>query len=239
VSIVTVQEVGRRWVDLSVTDTGIGIAREQLEKLFEDFSQADAATQRKFGGTGLGLAISRRICQAMGGDLNVVSELGKGSTFTARLPEDPSPGDAAPEPQPESRVAEMKLPAPRPGVVLIVDDNRESRELLVDLLARLGFATATASDGMEGLRRARELHPAAMALDVAMPGLNGWSVLAAMKEDPELCVVPVIIIAALGSELKKGYSLGAAACLTKPVDHKLLAEALNHLTGRDGARPAA
>jgi CheY-like chemotaxis protein len=87
------------------------------------------------------------------------------------------------------------------------------------------------------LRRARELHPAAITLDIAMPGLNGWSVLAAMKEDPDLSVVPVVVIAAVGSELKRGYALGAAACLTKPVDQNLLADTLNHLTGRDGARP--
>ena len=102
--------------------------------------------------------------------------------------------------------------------MLVIDDDREARELIVDRLTRHGFATATAADGLEGLQRARELHPAAITLDIAMPGLNGWSVLAAMKEDPELCVIPVIVIAALGSELKKGFSLGAAACLTKPVD---------------------
>ena len=72
-----------------------------------------------------------------------------------------------------------------------------------------------------------------------MPGLSGWSVLAAMKEDPELCVIPVIVIAAFGSELKKGYSLGAAACLTKPVDYALLADTLDHLTGHHEARPGA
>ena len=115
VSIAPVQADGRKWLDVAVTDTGIGMSREQQERLFEDFSQGDAATQRKFGGTGLGLAISRRICQAMGGDLTVVSELGKGSTFTARLPEHPPPNGtrrSRSTPCPWSRT---KLPAPRDG----------------------------------------------------------------------------------------------------------------------------
>jgi signal transduction histidine kinase/CheY-like chemotaxis protein len=239
VSIATVQADGRNWVDVSVKDTGIGMAHEQLERLFEDFSQGDAATQRKFGGTGLGLAISRRLCRAMGGDLTVVSERGKGSTFTARLPEHPSPEAATPEPSQAVPAVEVSLLPPRDGIVLIVDDDPAARDLMVDRLNRDGFATATAADGLEGLRMARELHPAAITLDIAMPGLNGWSVLAAMKEDPELSIIPVIIIAALGSELKKGYSLGAAACLTKPVDPSLLADTLNRLTGRGGGHSGA
>jgi CheY-like chemotaxis protein len=175
----------------------------------------------------------------MGGDLTVVSERGKGSTFTARLPEHPSPETATAEHSQAVPAVEVSLLPPRDGVVLIVDDDPVARDLMVDRLNRDGFATATAADGLEGLRVARELHPAAITLDIAMPGLNGWSVLAAMKEDPELSIVPVIIIAALGSELKKGYSLGAAACLTKPVDHSLLADTLNRLTGRGGGHSGA
>jgi len=239
VSIVPVQADGRKWVDVAVTDTGPGMTREQQERLFEDFFQGDGATQRKFGGTGLGLAISRRICQAMGGNLTVTSEFGRGSTFTARLPEHPAPSpDRAPiKPEPALPVVPKKLFAHKPGIILIIDDDSEARELIVDRVTRLGFETATAEDGLDGLHRARELHPAAITLDIAMPGLNGWSVLAAMKEDPELCAIPVVILAAFGSELKRGFSLGAAACLTKPVDYGLLADTLNHLTGRSGPSP--
>jgi CheY-like chemotaxis protein len=239
VSITPVQADGRKWIDVAVTDTGIGMSHEQTERLFEEFFQGDAAAQRKYGGTGLGLAISRRICRAMGRDLTVVSELGKGSTFTARFPEHPSPSAAPPAPVPGPAVVATKPPAPRTGVVLVIDDDREARELIVDRLTHRGFPTATAADGIEGLQRARELKPAAITLDIAMPGLNGWSVLAALKEDSELCVVPVIVIAALGSELKKGFALGAAACLTKPLDHDTLADTLDHLTARDGAQPGA
>jgi signal transduction histidine kinase/ActR/RegA family two-component response regulator len=239
VSITPVQADGRKWLDVVVTDTGIGMSPEQTERLFEEFFQGDAAAQRKYGGTGLGLAISRRICRAMGGDLTVVSELGKGSTFTARFPEHPSPSVAPPGPVQGVPAVAAKPQVPRTGVVLVIDDDRAARELIVDRLTHRGFATATAADGMEGLQRARELKPAAITLDIAMPGLNGWSVLAALKEDAELCVVPVIVIAALGSELKKGFALGAAACLTKPLDHDTLADTLDHLTARDGTRPGA
>ena len=237
VSITPVQADGQKWIDVAVADTGIGMSPEQTERLFEEFFQGDAATQRKYGGTGLGLAISRRICRAMGGDLTVVSEPGRGSTFTARLPEHPTPSAAPPEPKPALPVAAAKAPTPRTGVVLVIDDDREARELIVDRLSDHGFATATAADGMEGLQRARELKPAAITLDIEMPRLNGWSVLAALKEDSELCVVPVIVIAALGSELKKGFALGAAACLTKPVDQDALADTLDRLTARGRAPP--
>jgi len=237
ISIVPVQAKDRNWVELSVKDTGIGMSREQVERLFEEFFQADPATQSKFGGTGLGLAISRRLCRAMGGDLTVVSEPGKGSTFTARLPEQPPPEVAAAEPVATSTPTQIGGHPPRAGAVLIIDDDREARELMVDRLAEHGIATFTAADGIEGLQLARELDPAAITLDVMMPGLNGWSVLAALKEDPELCTVPVIIVAAVGSEIKKGYALGAAACLPKPVDHDVLADTLHHLTGRAAARP--
>lgn len=236
ISIAPVAAAGRNWMEVAVADTGIGLAPEQQGRLFEDFSQADEAKQRQFGGTGLGLAISRRICRAMGGDLTVVSELGKGSTFTARLPERPPPDGASPEPERASPVASMKLPAPTAGVVLIIDDEPAARELVVDPLTRHGYATATAADGLEGLRRARELVPAAITLDIVMPGYNGWSVLAALKGDPDLCVIPVVIIAALGSELNKGFARGAAACLAKPVDAERLVDTLNRLTGRGESR---
>lgn len=237
ISIAPVVADGRKWIEVAVADTGIGVGREQMERLFEDFSQADDGKQRKFGGTGLGLAISRRICRAMGGDLTVASELGKGSTFTARLPERPPLENQPPEPSPAPPVESMTLPAPMAGIVLVIDDDPASRELIVDCLARNAYATATATDALEGLRRARELVPAAITLDVVMPGYNGWSVLAALKADPELCAIPVIVIAALGSELNKGFALGAAACLTKPVGPDRLIEAINRLTGRGESRP--
>ena len=236
ISIAPTRADDRQWLEIAVADTGVGMAPEHLERLFEDFSQGDDAAQRKFGGTGLGLAISRRICRAMGGDLTVMSAAGKGSTFTARLPEHPPVATPSAAPSEAAPVAPVERPARPTGVVLVIDDDAAARELIAERLARDGYATATATDGLDGLRRARELNPAAITLDVVMPGYSGWSVLAALKGDPDLCVVPVIVIAALGSELNKGFALGAAACLSKPVDLDRLVDTLNHLTGRSDAR---
>jgi signal transduction histidine kinase/CheY-like chemotaxis protein len=237
VSIAPARTDGRTWIEIAVADTGVGMAPDRLERLFEEFSQGDEAAQGRFGGTGLGLAISRRICRAMGGDLTVVSAPGKGSTFTARLPEHPPAVGASAASREAAPVAPPKSPARPTGVVLVIDDDAAARELIAERLERDGYATATAADALEGLRRARDLNPAAITLDVVMPGYSGWSVLAALKGDPDLCVVPVVVIAALGSELNKGFALGAAACLAKPVDLDRLVDTLHHLTGRRDARP--
>ena len=228
---------GRGWFDIVVTDTGIGMTHDQTERLFEEFFQGDPA-HRKFGGTGLGLVISRRICRAMGGDLTVVSAPGTGSTFTAQLPARPASNQHLAQPVPASITAETGSQTMN-GVVLIVDDDAQTREAIAVRLADLGFDTETAADGIEGLQRAREIRPAAITLDVVMPGLNGWSVLAALKEDGDLRGIPVVMIAAVGSELDKGAVLGAAACLTKPVDHDRLAEVLKNVTGRGDVDVAA
>ena len=174
---------------MAVTDTGIGLTPEQMGKLFQEFVQADASTTRKYGGTGLGLAISRRFCQMMGGDITVASEPGRGSTFTIRLPAEVGAV------QPATAVKDAV--AARPGAaasgaatVLVVDDDQTVREVIERHLTREGFSVVTASGGQEALRLARELQPAAITLDVMMPDLDGWTVLAAIKGDPELKTFP-------------------------------------------------
>jgi signal transduction histidine kinase len=172
---------------LRVSDTGIGMTPEQTAHLFQDFTQADASTTRKYGGTGLGLAISRRFCRMMGGDITVDSAPGQGSTFTITLPAAVDPTSAA-----EGR-REMPAPARLPRTtsrgarsVLVIDDDAIVRDVLGRYLERQGFQVITAADGIEGLTRAREHHPAAITLDIMMPGLDGWTVLAALKGDPDL-----------------------------------------------------
>ena len=218
------QRGGEDWIVLSVTDTGIGIREDKLERVFEEFAQADDSTTRDFGGTGLGLAISRRFCRMMGGDITVTSELGAGSTFTIELPArvdalevaraaaKQAPEEAPTEPE---RTAESARPPGRP--ILIVDDDPHSRDLLRKTLEAEGFGVVTASNGEEGLRLARELRPALMTLDVLMPGMDGWAVLQEVKADPELAGTPVMMISIAG-EKDLGYTLGAVECLTKPVD---------------------
>jgi CheY-like chemotaxis protein/anti-sigma regulatory factor (Ser/Thr protein kinase) len=220
---------GREWVSVAVTDTGIGMNAEQMGRLFQEFSQADSSTTRRYGGTGLGLAISRRFCRMMGGDITVESEPGKGSTFTIRVPRIvrlDQPMAAQPQVRPVPTAAVLRQ-AP---CVLVVDDDPTVRELVARHLERAGFAVATAKGGQEALRLARELRPAAMTLDIMMPDLDGWTVLAAMKGDPSLAGIPVVLMTIL-EEKNRGYALGAADYLVKPVDRGKLIETLRKICG--------
>jgi signal transduction histidine kinase/DNA-binding response OmpR family regulator len=227
-----VTEAGREWVTMAVSDTGIGMTPEQVDKLFQDFVQADASITRKYGGTGLGLAISRRFCQMMGGDITVTSELGRGSTFTIRVPTDcatPTDADVPPDTAaPRSSPVQSGAPT-----VLVVDDDQTVCELMARHLTREGFSVVTAGGGREGLRLARELHPAAITLDVIMPDLDGWTVLAAIKGDPALADIPVILVTIV-DEKTRGYSLGATDYMVKPVDRERLAGVLRNICGATG-----
>ncbi len=209
------QQGGHGWVMFRVIDTGIGMTLEQSAKLFRDFTQADSSTTRKYGGTGLGLSISRRFCQMMGGDISVQSEIGKGSSFTARLPMTVHRPETVPVTQPTG--AEMTPVPAGASVVLIIDDDPAVRELMVRFLSKEGFNVQTASNGQEGLRKAKELRPDVITLDIMMPGMDGWAVLTALKADPELIAVPVIVMTMV-SDQSLGYALGAAEYMTKPID---------------------
>jgi adenylate cyclase len=212
---------GRSWIEFTVSDTGIGMTAEQQAKLFEEFSQADADTARRFGGTGLGLAISRKLARMMGGDVTVASEPGKGSVFTVRLP-----GST------DSPATTLAQDGGRPvaDCVLIIDDDATARELLTDHLEAEGFSVATASGGLEGLKLAKELRPSVITLDVMMPDLDGWSVLAALRQDRELADIPVIMVTIL-DEHRRGVALGAAGYLTKPIDREQLHRLVERFRG--------
>ncbi len=202
---------GGDWIDVSVSDTGIGMTPEQMGKLFQAFAQADASTTRRFGGTGLGLAISRKFAQMMGGDITVESEPGRGSTFRVRVPADMTPS----KPKEASSPADA-LPADA-HVVLVIDDDPTVHELVSRMLAKEGIRTLCASSGEEGLRLARERTPCAITLDVMMPGMDGWAVLSELKADPALAQVPVIMLTIM-EQRNLGFSLGASDYLIKPVD---------------------
>jgi len=207
------------WMTMAVSDTGIGMSPDQLGQLFRPFTQVDSSTTRRYGGTGLGLVISRDICRLMGGDIGVDSALGRGSTFTIRLPASvPAKPEAAAASAPEAA-------GPRPDV-LVVDDDPAVRDLLGRFLAGDGYRVATAADGADGLRMARDMRPDAIILDVVMPHSDGWDVLTKLKADPGLRDIPVIILTVV-DERPLGYSLGAAEYLTKPVDRERLARLLD------------
>ncbi|MBT3380806.1 MAG: response regulator [Lentisphaerae bacterium] len=218
--------VGVHWLDLRVQDTGIGMTPDQQAKIFEAFQQADATTTREYGGTGLGLTITRRICQMMGGEITVESTPGEGSTFTILLPathtsvpldtedEEPDTGDE---------------PSPADGkTVLVIDDEAEARDLMTRYLTKQGFRVATASNGEQGLRLAKQLNPMAVTLDIVMPRMDGWAVLSAMKDDPETREIPVIICSS-SDEQSMGFALGASAYVTKPIDREQLTAVLGKM----------
>jgi signal transduction histidine kinase/CheY-like chemotaxis protein len=210
---------GQQFLEIAVIDTGIGVTAEQMSRLFEEFSQADASTERQYGGTGLGLSITRRLCQMMGGDVTVASVPGKGSTFTVRLPF--AAGGVA-EP-PAAQAAKSVAAEPGRDYVLVIDDDETARELIADYLAQAGFAVITAAGGVEGLKRAKEYHPIAITLDVIMPDIDGWTVLAALRGDPELADIPTIMTTIV-DEQRHGMTLGAVGYLTKPIDRDKLVD---------------
>jgi PAS domain S-box-containing protein len=217
---------GGGWIAVSIADTGIGMTPEQTGRLFQEFSQADSSTTRRYGGTGLGLAISRRLARMMGGDIEVQSAPGQGSCFTLRLPAPnaemrPDEVEQAARPQAAMQATSPVMAGAHEGRVLVIDDEETVRDLMRRFLTREGFEAVTAKDGREGLLLARELKPALITLDVLMPGIDGWSVLEALKADPELADIPVVMLTIL-NEPNTGYSLGAADYVTKPIDRKRL-----------------
>ena len=223
-------------VSFAVQDTGIGMTPEQCGKLFQAFSQADASTTRKYGGTGLGLAISRRFCQILGGDITVASIPGTGSTFTVILPLQ-SVDTTATEHHPETPAASTKPAAAATqsadtgssrGVIVVIDDDANVRHLMERFLNREGFTVHTAADGASGVALVRQYKPMAVTSDIMMPGMDGWSVLSAIKSDPEISDIPVIMLT-MGDTQELGFALGAFDFLSKPLDRNQLLKALERI----------
>ena len=217
---------------ISIQDSGIGMSEEQMGKLFQSFSQADSSTTRKYGGTGLGLAISRRFCQMMDGDILVTSKPGQGSTFTIDLPRHVRELEAEPAAPPAPVLRDSAPPVAARARVLVIDDDPTAVELLARFLHREGFEVETVTNGEDGLAAARRQHPDVITLDVMMPGLDGWSVLAELKSDPELCLIPVVMMTMMDNK-ELGFAMGATECLAKPVDWSKLDQLLDRIIPAD------
>jgi CheY-like chemotaxis protein len=202
------------WIKFSVSDTGIGMAPEQMEKLFQPFVQGDASTSRKFGGTGLGMTITHRFCEMMGGEITAASEPGRGTSFTIRLP---ARVQVQPPAAPQNRLSPMV--ADGSSTVLVIEDDPATRDLLKRFLSKDGFRVKTVAEGEEGLRLARELQPDVITLDVMMSGLVGWAVLTELKADPALADIPVVMLTFVDNK-NLGYALGASDYLTKPIQRE-------------------
>jgi PAS domain S-box-containing protein len=217
------------WITFRVADTGIGMTAGQLSKVFDAFAQAEASTASRYGGTGLGLTISKRFCEIMGGDIVAESEPGHGTRFTVRLPvrapggvESVSVADPSADAEGHAR-----------GTVLVIDDDAAARDILARTLRKEGFEVAQAADGHEGLTLARERRPDVITLDVLMPGMDGWAVLTALKDDPDLSGIPVVMLSVV-DETNLGFALGASDYLTKPIDRERLTRVVARLAGDRG-----
>lgn len=204
------------WIRLQVTDTGIGIPPEKLRHIFDPFTQVLGNEVSSAAGTGLGLTLTKNFCDLLGGSISVESEVGRGSQFTITLPRFLKNGNAGVSSSTASISKATDQQKTKRQLVLVVDDDPNARDLIGRHLTREGFEVHTAATGPEALRLARELRPSVITLDVLMPGMDGLAVLQALKADPELAAIPVVMVSTMGDR-SLGAALGAADYLVKPV----------------------
>ncbi len=216
----------------SVTDTGIGLTKEQMGRLFQSFSQADTSTTRKYGGTGLGLTISKRLVEMMGGEIRVASKPGRGTTFSFSATFGQSLGKEKTRPAPPPDLQGMK--------VLVVDDNATSRDIFREMLESLTFDVTLAASGEEGLTELKSAgaeHPYQLVLmDWKLPGMDGFEASRRIKNDSDLGRIPaIVLVTAYGREevMKKTEAEGLDGFLLKPVNPSMLFDTIMQIFGKN------
>ncbi len=210
------------WIEIAVTDTGIGIADSDLERLFIEFQQLDAGHGRQQEGTGLGLALTRKFAELHGGEVIVESVPAKGSTFTLRLPVEAQKSIVPPL----DEVGRIGLADGDRPLILVVEDNPEAAEILARHLEAGGFRMKIARTGTEALAMARDLIPVAITLDILLPEIDGWEVLTRLKGDELTRNIPVVVISVMDNPAL-GRALGALDYFVKPVDRSALISRLD------------
>jgi PAS domain S-box-containing protein len=211
------------FLQISVTDTGIGIRAEDHQLVFEEFRQVEGSQEDDHQGTGLGLAITKRLVEQQGGTISLVSELGKGSRFTFILPTGSKVTNAAQTGNPVHAAIAVSAGREKP-LVLIADDEVSARELLASYLEP-DYQIAMADSGPDAVRKAQRLMPDAITLDVLMPGGSGFETLVALRKTPETANIPIIIVSIVDQK-HVGFALGAADYLIKPIRKPLLLETI-------------
>jgi len=227
---VTVKLAGEL-VQISVTDTGIGIKPEYHDRIFEKFQQVDSKSSREYAGTGLGLTLTKKFVELHNGRIWVESELGKGSTFTFTIPV-----------RPDSAALNEKEPLPnkvKSSLILVVGGNPNSGKLLKSYLVQDGHEVVIASTGKEAVRKARELKPAAIILDTVLPDKSGLEVLQELKTAPETKDIVVVVVSVFG-EKDCGYYLKAIDYLIKPIDKEGMLRTLecHNVAEKQGDKPS-
>ena len=216
----------QKWFRFAVTDTGIGIPADKLDKLFKAFSQVDDTPTRKYGGTGLGLALSQRLCALIGGRITVESTVGVGSTFTIEVPAElnaisPTSELDAPNlsalPVPITTDSTTSTVTARNAVLLIIDDDPTMSDMLRRLIPATEATIVTAETGAEGLQLAAALIPEVIVLDLKLPDLHGLEVLARLRENPELSHIPIVVLT-IDDQAQHGLTLSVDEYLVKPVE---------------------
>lgn len=234
---------GQPLLAISVRDSGIGIAANKLEGVFNAFEQADASTSRQFGGTGLGLSISRQMAELLGGDIVLRSEAGQGSEFTLLLTErsmaratDPDAAAAAPIMRPIHTPAQLPCDlrddrdqlTPGDSPILIIEDDLVFTRILAEMVRKKDKRILIAANGEDGLELAHRYRPRGILLDVMLPGMDGWTVIERLKADASTRHIPVHFLSAT-DEVERGRDLGAVGFLTKPLSREAINDAFERL----------